>query len=220
MAGPRFLYRRHRGRSLVEAIRAEQGYRRRIGLLKLVVPVMAVGIAVSLVMWPMMTDRGGFGAAIMDAGFQGGGRDEMHNPRFVGMDSSSRPYTLTAEVAMRLADGGDEIFLIAPKADIALSGEDWIFVSAVQGLYDLRGESLQLEGDVIMITESGLQMFTEAISVDLRSGSAFGEEPVQGRAPWGHLKSAGFRYQPKGDVFHFPGRPTLVLFPEPSVVDG
>jgi lipopolysaccharide export system protein LptC len=185
--------------------------------LRLVVPAAALGLIASLVAWPLLTGAGGsFRLGVGDAGLRITGRDEMLNPRFISTDSASQPYTVTAEVAMRAADGSDVIFLMMPEADITLEGGDWLMISAEQGLYDRGREKIELMGSVSLFTDNGFEVHTERVTFDLRKGSATSDEPVRSQGPWGLLDSVGFDYLPEGKVFLFGGRPRLKLFPQAS----
>jgi lipopolysaccharide export system protein LptC len=220
MARPQFVQRWAHRRSSAEAMRAEHGYRRRVGLLRLLIPATAAGIVISLVAWPMMINSGDGFDGLLSKEDLINGRDEMKNPRFVGTDSANQPYTVTADVAMRPANGGDRIFLMMPIADITLKGGDYVNIRAEQGWYDRDAETLKLDGAVDLFTDTGLRVQTESILFDLRDGSAQGDDPVQSQGPWGNLASQGIRYQSAGQIFEFPGRPTLVLYPHKSETEG
>lgn len=220
MARPQFVQRWTHRRSSAEAMRAEHGYRRRVGLLKLLIPAAAAGIVISLVAWPMMIESSVGVTDLISEETLVNGRDEMQNPRFVGTDSANQPYTVTAEVAMRPSNGDDTIFLRMPEADITLKDGDYVNVRADEGWYDRDAETLKLDGAVNLFTETGFKVQTESIVFDLRDGSATGDEPVQSQGPWGNLASQGIRYRPEGQIFEFPGRPTLVLYPEASDTEG
>ena len=58
---------------------------------------------------------------------------------------------------------------------------------------------------------------TEKVEFDLSLGTARGNQAVLSQSPWGILKAAGFEYSPKGGIFYFSGRPTLVLHANQSV---
>jgi len=220
MARPQFVQRWAHRRSSADAMRAEHGYRRRVGLLKLLIPAAAVGIVISLVAWPMMIDSGDGVAGLFSKDALLTGRDEMQNPRFVGTDSTNQPYTVTADVALRPSDGGDRIFLMMPEADITLKDGDYVNIRADEGWYDRDAETLKLDGAVNLFTETGVKVQTESITFDLRDGSAQGNEPVQSQGPWGNIASQGIRYRSTGQIFEFPGRPTLVLYPEAPDTEG
>ena len=221
MAHPKFVDRWRHRRTPAEVIRAEHGYRRRLGMLKLLVPVVALGLVISLFAWPLINGGGdGFRVDFADKNFRINGRDEMLSPRFVGTDSADQPYSVTAEVAMRPEGQDDIIYLMMPEAEITLDDGDWMFIEAQQGLYDRSNETLTLDGSVNMFTDSGFEVRTESIKFDLRDGSASGDQPVTSQGPWGYLKSLGVRYQAADQVFTFPGRPTLVLYPETKKAEG
>jgi lipopolysaccharide export system protein LptC len=221
MAKTKFVERWRHGRTSDEAMRAERWYRRRLGLLKLVVPVIAAGMLISLVAWPLMTGGDdGFRVDFADKNFHINGRDEMLDPRFIGTDSTNQPYTVTAEVAMRPEGDAEVIYLMMPKADITLEDGDWMFIEAEQGLYDRVAETLTLEGSVNMFSDKGFEVQTDSIVFDLQGGNASGDQPVKSQGPWGHLNSVGIRYDAKQQVFYFPGRPTLILYPDTMNAEG
>ncbi len=213
MARAEFLRTWRRPRVGNGALRAEAGYRRRLVLLRLVVPMATLALLASLVAYPLMKETAGrFRLAFAESGFAITGRDEMLNPRFVGTDSANQPYTVTAETAMRPSDDDDVIFLVAPQGDITLEDGDWLLVSADQGLFDREAETLELAGSVKLFTDSGFTVDTDQITFDLNRGSAISNRPTHGQGPWGLLDSVGFEYRPEGRVFHFAGRPRLTLF--------
>ena len=221
MAHPKFVDRWRHGRTSAEVIRAEHGYRRRLGLLKLLVPVIAAGLVISLFAWPLINGGDeGFRVDFADKNFHINGRDEMLSPHFIGTDSANQPYSVTAEVAMRPQGQDDIIYLMMPEADITMDGGEWMFIEAQQGFYDRGHETLTLDGSVNMFTDGGFEVRTESITFNLRDGSASGDRPVTGQGPWGYLKSLGVRYQSAGQIFTFPGRPTLVLYPANKNTEG
>ena len=62
-----------------------------------------------------------------------------------------------------------------------------------------------------MYVDNGFEMHTEKAEFDLSQGTARGNQAVLSQSPWGVLTASGFEYSPNGQVFHFLGRPTLVL---------
>ena len=221
MAHPKFVDRWRHGRTSAEVMRAEHGYRRRLGMLKLLVPVTALGLVISLFAWPLINGGNeGIRVGFADKNIYINGRDEMVSPNFIGTDSAGQPYSVTAEVAMRPEGQDGIIYLIMPEAEITLDDGEWMFIEAQQGRYDRSNETLTLDGSVNMFTDSGFEVRTESITFDLRDGSASGDQPVTSQGPWGYLNSLGVRYEAASQVFTFPGRPTLVLYPETKKAEG
>lgn len=196
-----------------DVMRVEADHRRRVGLLKWLLPVSALALVVAIGWSWMNPANPKFHLDYAPADYRMSGQNEVLNPRFYGTDSRDQRYSVTAEVAMRPADGSDQMFLVKPAADITLAKGEWILVAADQGVYDRRAETLALTGAVSIYFDRGLEVHTESAKVDLAAGTAEGDAAVHGQGPWGLLNATGFRYRHDGQVLHFLGRPTLTLYP-------
>ncbi len=198
-----------------EIMRIEAGYRRRVGLLKVVLPVTAFVLLAMVMAWSSFQPGApSFHLDFALSDYRVSGQDEVINPRFYGTDSKNQRYTVTAEVAMRPAGGGDQVFLVRPAADIAMANGEWMVLTADHGIYDRVAETLELSGAVSIYADQGFEVHTESAAIDLATGLASGEEAVRGQGPWGYLDAIGFTYRHAGQVFHFSGRPTLLLYAE------
>ena len=196
-------------------MRAEASYRRRVGMLKWLLPAAALALT-SVIGWSWFNpSTTAFRIDYSIEDFEFSGQDEMLNPRFFGTDSRNQRYTVTAESATRPLDGSEQVFLIKPKADITVAEGDWLTLNAEQGIYDRYAETLALSGAVSMYADNGFEMHTENAQFDLAGGTIKSDSPVRGQGPWGLLNAKTFAYARKGDVLLFSGRPTLVLYPAP-----
>jgi lipopolysaccharide export system protein LptC len=72
---------------------------------------------------------------------------------------------------------------------------------------------LDLTGDVTVFHDSGYEVRTDAAEVDLRAGSAQGDQPVSAQGPAGTLDAVGFTLMDRGDVVVFKGPARMVLVP-------
>lgn len=196
-------------------MRAEASYRRRVGMLKWLLPAAALALT-SVIGWSWFNpSTTAFRIDYSIEDFELSGQDEMLNPRFFGTDSRNQRYTVTAESATRPLDGSEQVFLIKPTADITVAEGDWLTLNAEQGIYDRYAETLALSGAVSMYADNGFEMHTESAQFDLAGGTIESDSPVRGQGPWGLLNAKSFTYARKGDVLLFSGRPTLVLYPGP-----
>ena len=196
-------------------MRAEASYRRRVGMLKWLLPAAALALT-SVIGWSWFNpSTTAFRIDYSIEDFELSGQDEMLNPRFFGTDSRNQRYTVTAESATRPLDGSEQVFLIKPTADITVAEGDWLTLNAEQGIYDRYAETLALSGAVSMYADNGFEMHTESAQFDLAGGTIESDSPVRGQGPWGLLNAKSFAYARKGDVLLFSGRPTLVLYPAP-----
>ena len=182
--------------------------------MKIVLPAIAFLLIILIVAWPHLN--------VSDARFRIGFADmtmrvaddpAMLNPRYVGSDKDDQPYSVTADIARRLAENAENIELEAPKADILLKDNTWLVLSASRGLYKRSEEALDLVGSVILYHDSGYEFLTEKANINLETSAAEGDQPISGQGPFGNLQAEGFRLVDKGKTIYFTGKSKLVMYP-------
>ena len=186
-----------------------------VGLMKYLLPALATGLLLLVVVWPQLKlDGSRFRVKVSDIGLDRADNLTMLNARFEGVDSKNQPYTLTADQATQLGENRDLIRLDLPKGDIALANGNWLALDAKEGHYDREAEVLDLTGQVTLVHDRGFEIRTESVKLDLKAGTAEGFEPVHGQGPAGTLDAEGFRVVERGDTIIFTGRSRMVLQPE------
>ncbi|OSQ31655.1 MULTISPECIES: LPS export ABC transporter periplasmic protein LptC [Thalassospira] len=189
-----------------------------VNMLKLVLPLIAASLVALVVLWPQIEK-------VQESGFRLGFSTTpddlmenvtMSNPRFFGVDGNKQPFTVTANDAVEQPENGERlahVHLDAPQADITLEDGSWIALTADEGFYTESDELLDLVGTVNMYHDQGFEIHTEQAEIALNSGSAKGNEPVDGQGPFGTIKSdTGFELEDKGAVIRFLGNARLVIF--------
>lgn len=182
--------------------------------MKFILPTVALLLVGLIIAWPYID--------VPDARFRIGFADltvreaddpSMVNPRYLGSDDSNQPYSITAEIARKLAESGNVVELDSPKADIELEDGTWLVLTAAKGIYGRTAESLDLEGSVVLYHDSGYEFLTEKAKIDLERSIAEGDVPVRGQGPFGNLQAEGFRLVDKGKTIYFTGKSKLVIYP-------
>ena len=189
-------------------------YKRRIVLIRRLLPLAAVVLVVAVLFAPQLQpfrDIFTGQSAFLDAG---SGGVALVAARFRGTDSSDRPYSLTAEQVHQRAGEEDRYDLVNPQGDITLSDGAWLTLGADDGLYDRAGEHLSLEGGVSLFHDQGYEMHTETAEIDLAANRAWGTSPVSGQAGFGEIVAEGFRLEEGGLHIHFTGKAELLLYPD------
>ncbi len=199
--------------------RFSQTYSRFVSMMKFVLPVTALVLISLVVLWPHLAAddlRFRIGFAAIKASVS---KDpSMVNPRFVGTDSENKPYSITADLARSLGDlkskdDAASIELEMPKADITLDDGTWLVLTAETGTLAHQEKALNLEGAVNLFHDSGYEFRTEKAAIDLATGIATGNLPIQGQGPFGILKAQGFKLVDKGKTIYFSGKSKLILHP-------
>jgi lipopolysaccharide export system protein LptC len=185
-----------------------------VGLMKLLLPAAALAIVALVIAWPG-SDRGGKKFRIEYA--TGPAKDaealRMVKPRFTGVDGSGRPFTVTADEALRVAPQAEVINLQHPEADITLASGTWVALKADTGIYNQTTHDIDLSKQVDLFQDQGYEFHTTRAHINLKDGTAHGEEPVEGQGPFGHLTAQGFRILDHGATVIFTGKSKLVLRP-------
>lgn len=191
-----------------------QSYSRFVSRTKKLLPIVAALLIALVAFWPYLHKqdnrfRIGF-AAIQE---QEADSPSMLNPRYLGTDKESQPFSITADIAKNLLQGNPVIELEMPKADITMEDGTWLVLTSEAGKYNQKLKTLDLAGSVNLFHDSGYEFRTTRAYVDLEEGIAVGTEPVEGQGPFGHLTAEGFRLIEKGTTILFTGKSRLQLFP-------
>jgi lipopolysaccharide export system protein LptC len=188
------------------------GYATAVTALKILLPGIAIGLILLVALWPQYLLEGGRFQIVPNSEGQGGiDRLSMINPHFRGSDSRNRPFTLTAERATQDQSDDNLMHLARPQAQMTLEDGAGVELKAAEGFYRRDLELLRLAGGVDLLHDRGYEIRTSSAAIDLKAGTARGDEPVAATGPFGELQSEGFRVLDRGDRIEFTGKSRLVL---------
>lgn len=185
---------------------------RLVAMMKLLLPATALAIVGLTVAWPqLLPSQGEF--RVGEGGVAGAHIDGlvMDNPRYVGVDDQRRPYQVSAGTASQQAKSDTHIYLDGPKADMLVSDDSWVALTAESGIYDRSIEVVELTGGVTIFYDRGYQFQSDSARIDLRAGTASGDRPVTGHGEAGEISGQGFRIFDRGARIIFTGRSTAIL---------
>ncbi len=183
--------------------------RRLIGLAKRLLPVAALGLLATIVLWPEFSrwaDQARMRAGRLAAQMQSG---LMTDAVYHGVDQRGRPYTVTAKQAREVS--AERVDLTRPKGDVTLESGRWLMVQSKQGVYMQHLGNLDLSGDVHLYRDDGTTMTTNSANIDLKVGAAAGSRMVHAEGPFGTLDAQGFTMTDRGTAIQFAGPGRLVL---------
>jgi len=196
-------------------------YSRFVLLMKLALPVIAGVVIVLVIVWPELTSSPErFRIGISDLSVETAGGQRVVNARFNGIDSSNRPYSVTADAVVQAENGKGRFELNQPKADITLESGAWVAITSPSGTYWRNRELLQLAGGVNLFHDQGYEFKTPEASIDFASGTAAGDRPVAGQGPFGRITAEGFHIVENGARVLFKGKASLILYPNRKQAEG
>ncbi|MFA7276818.1 MAG: LPS export ABC transporter periplasmic protein LptC [Pseudobdellovibrionaceae bacterium] len=181
-----------------------------VRVLRLALPVLAIGVVVVLWNWsepqaplaPVPREQ------ISPQSVQS---NELVNPKFQSEDARSRPYTITADKATQNTENKDVVVLQNPVADMTLSPENWVALSAQQGEYAQSSGKLHLNGQVEVRHNGGYELSTQSMDIDVTSQVITTDAPVTGHGPAGEISAQGLDAYGAEDKVIFQGPAKLIL---------
>lgn len=187
-------------------------YSRFVVWTKVLLPFLALALVALVIAWPRLSSDDTFRLGFASVSLSGEADPGMDNARYVGTDENRQPYSVTADLARIVSEGGGTVDLELPKADLTLEDGTWLVLTANTGRFTRDAAVLELHGGVNLFHDTGYEISTEQLSVDLKSGTAEGHTPLSGHGPFGELKAQGLKLINKGQVIHFTGPAQLILY--------
>lgn len=189
---------------------AGRTYSRFVGLMKVVLPLVAVGLLGAVLVWPSIESRRDIAISYSDVEIRADGL-EMVAPVLTGADDKGRPYVLTAKGAT--ADGLEPtvVSLQEIEADLALEDGKPVRVLAATGLYRLKEETLALGGGVTVTLADGHVVKLESVLLDLAKGTASSDKRVLGSGPTGEIEADSMTASDGGHRLRFDGNVRAVI---------
>jgi lipopolysaccharide export system protein LptC len=197
-----------------EQQKLSQRYSRFVGMMKLLLPMIGLGLIVVVLAWPNENGQdAGFHLSFASGEAPDADQLVMVNPRYLGTDRSRRPFTVTAATATQDPENQRRVTLNAPQADMTMEDGSWLTVLASRGIYHQGEQTLSLEGPVNIFSDLGYEFHAESASIDLTTGSARSEHPVYGQGPFGSVRADRLEAQQNGQRLLFEGNVHMIIRP-------
>jgi lipopolysaccharide export system protein LptC len=204
---------------VTERRQSRRHYGRFVGFAKMLLVSLAAALMVSLAVWPQFNRRDVPTKVGQVEGIQEEDVESLRitKAKLTGINKDGQPYTVTFDDASQTSQDSDLVRLTAPQADAELKDGAWISLSSPKGRYHRSNRILELDGDVIMFHDSGMEMNTGNITFNLESGTGAGHDPIHAQAPFGSFDAQGFRIRENTAIFHFTGPVSAVLYSVPEL---
>lgn len=186
---------------------------RTVTLLKLAVPLTAVGLVLLLMLWAQWSGHDRLSDAEPLVSSEDSQALAMLNARYAGTNRQGLPYLITAEQALQDNPDADLIRLLNPQGDMTTSSGAWMMLSAPEGDYFQASDQLSLFGGVTLFHDSGMTFTSPTAELDLAGNTASGNDPVTGMGPAMTVEGEGFRILDDGTRILFTGTARAILYP-------
>lgn len=187
------------------AFRAARSHSRMVRLLRIAIPVTIVAALIGAFLVSY------FNPARMLKGLPvnldnlvvSGTKITMEKPRLSGFTKDQRAYEFVAEAAAQDLTKPDFVELRKIDAKVQMEDKSTMKMTAATGLYDTKKETLKLEQQILLSSDTGYKgRLTEAL-VDVRTGNVVSEQPVELEMLQGILNANRMEINDSGDVIRF-----------------
>jgi lipopolysaccharide export system protein LptC len=141
----------------------------------------------------------------------------MTNPRYNGTDGDGVPYSLTADFAVRSRDNLDAVRLINPVLSFSRAqGAEASNITAKEGLYDSKAQTMELRSDVTVTTDDGYICQTSHARIHAANKTVEGDEKISCTGRFGSVQGERYKIVNNYARFIFYDNVTGIILPEPE----
>lgn len=188
-----------------------RGYTRFVKSMRLILPLAALGLIAVVMTWPEMEDKIAPIAREDILPQSPVVKNELISPRFESTDEKQQPFTITASKAIQNQDNPELVRLDKPMADMLLESGAWVAIEAKSGIYEQNTEKLFLQEDVKLFHDTGYQLETDELRIDMNTRQVWSDKTVNAQGPDAALQAAGLSGDANAATLIFNGPATLVL---------
>lgn len=136
----------------------------------------------------------------------------MIKPKLTGTDDDGNPFSVTADSAVQDGRSARRARLNNVQADMTLKDSGWMSATAKTGLVDASAKKLALWGGVSVFSDSGYELHTDEVHVDLANGIARGDHVVTGQGPLGSIRADRFRVDRQNQRIFLMGNVHMTIY--------
>ena len=206
------------GGAVAGSIRSEEDFlrarkhSRRVGALKVGLPVGALLVVAAFTGWSWLAAPEGFTADMTGSAIRDGNL-VMANPKLNGFTNDNLPYEVTAERAVQNLTDTSIITLENIDARLPIEAESWADIRAKTGIFDNDGNTLDVTGPMTIRTNGGLTVDLKSAFVDMKSGRIVSSEPVGVSMNGSTLEADAMTVEERGKVVVFEDRVRMTVLP-------
>ena len=187
------------------AYRRAQRHSRRVRILKIALPGLALLLVAGVGAYALIGLPGGVSVNLGGTTLEGG-RLVMANPELDGYTPDDRPYSMRAERAIQDVGNTSVIQLERIGARLPIDAANWADVDAERGVFDREANTLELSEGVTVTMDTGMTATLRSATVDIGLGVMSTAEPVEINMEGSRLSADSMRVSERGGVLVFENR--------------
>lgn len=185
---------------------------RRVRLLKVVLPTLAILMAAVFIGYSMLSTTIKRAADLGSLSIDGGGV-VMANPKLEGFTKDDLPYSLHADEARQPLDGGGAIKLKGISASVPMDSKTRATISAQSGSFNREKNTLVVDSPISLDTSTGLSARLQSANIDIGKNTLTTDKPVDIRLDGMHIAADAMQAAQGGKNMTFQDRVRVEIDP-------
>jgi lipopolysaccharide export system protein LptC len=144
----------------------------------------------------------------------------MEAPRLGGFTRDGRPYELTARAAAQDLANPGVLELKDVRAHVKMRDDAVVDLNAATGLYDTKGDKMELKTDVVVSSSAGYSAHLKDASIDIKTNRIVSKSPVEVTLTNGTISANQMEVSEGGDTIRFNGDVQVNLVPQSAPAAG
>ncbi len=140
-----------------------------------------------------------------------GSKVTMEQPRLSGFTKDARAYEFTADAAAQDLTKPDIVELRNIHAKVEMQDKTTMVMTAVNGIYDTKAETLRLERNIVLSSSNGYKGRLSEARIDIRKATVVSDQPVELELLQGTLNANRLEILDSGDLVRFHGGVSMVM---------
>lgn len=201
------------GGSVEQAFRRARRHSRAVRALKVLLPGLAILIALAFTAYSYLLTPGQISIDILGTSYRDG-KLTMANPKLDGFTKENRPYSMRAARAVQDVSNTSIFELDDIQAKLPLSDENWANVVTAKGIYDKDKNTLTIPTPMTVTTTDGMVAKLNSAFVNIGAGELKTSDPVDITLHGSHITADRMTVEDRGKVLVFDEKVRLTMMPQ------
>ena len=140
-----------------------------------------------------------------------GSKITMESPHLSGYTPDQRPYEMWAKTAVQDVTDPNHVELNKVRTRLLMQDGSTVFLDSLSGLFDNKGQTLDLQKDIFLKTTSGYEARLSQAHIDMAKNTVESDQRVDVKLTNGTLSSDRLRITGGGDLIIFEGNVVMHL---------
>lgn len=195
-------------------IQSLQKHHRFVHIMRILLPILAGGLLLSLLIWPQLMKKADFVSDVLKssvAPLNSKAQIDMKKVQFYSEDDKGQPFTLTSDKILEVNPEKRLVQMDNPYGEMTLNSGVKIFSDSPVALFYQDSEVVYFKKDLHFKTDNGYTATSSDVVVDYKNQLAYSNAPIYIRGEKADLDATAFYMRQNGEEIDFKGFAKVIL---------